>query len=129
MIVYSYKDGTENYTHAARTVDFQDGDLFHLGDYQGVHYFSYNPVTVTLAANPDHDQTEYKTDAEKAGLAEVLPSLIYVQTKIQTMKNDFMNQYDNFTLARLTGNSNAAFKSAINAKHDEINSYITSLGF
>jgi hypothetical protein len=129
MIVYSYKDGTEIYTQATRSAEYQDGDLFHLGDYQGVHYFSYNPVTVTLAANPDHDQTEYKTDAEKSTLAEVLPRLIYVQTKIQTMKNEFMGQYDAFTLARLTGNSNAAFKSAINAKHDEINSYITSLGF
>jgi hypothetical protein len=129
MIVYSYKDGTENYTQATRSADFQDGDLFHLGDYQGVHYFSYNPDTVTLAANTGHDQKEYTTDAEKADLAEVLPSLIYVQSKIQTMKNEFLSQYDAFELARLTGNSNAAFKSAINAKHDEINSYITSLGF
>jgi hypothetical protein len=129
MIVYSYKDGTENYTQATRSADFQDGDLFHLGDYQGVHYFSYNPDTVTLAANSSHEQTEYKTAEEKASLAEVLPHLIYVQTKIQTMKNEFMGQYDAFTLARLTGNSNAAFKSAINAKHEEINSYITSLGF
>ena len=129
MIVYSYRDGTENYTQATRSADFQDGDLFHLGDYQGVHYFSYNPDTVTLAANSSHEQTEYKTAEEKASLAEVLPHLIYVQTKIQTMKNEFMGQYDAFTLARLTGNSNAAFKSAINAKHEEINSYITSLGF
>jgi hypothetical protein len=129
MIVYSYKDGTENYTQATRSADFQDGDLFHLGDYQGVHYFSYNPDTVTLAANSSHEQTEYKTAEEKASLAEVLPHLIYVQVKVQTMKNEFMGQYDAFTLARLTGNSNAAFKSAINAKHEEINSYITSLGF
>jgi len=129
MIVFSYKDAAENYKMPTRAADSTPDDYFHLGDHDGVHYFSYNPDKVTLSDNIKHEQKEYKTTEEKAALQAIIPSLIYLQAKIMGMKNDFMSQYDQFTMLRLAANSNAAFKTAINAKDTEINNYLTSLGF
>jgi len=129
MIVFSYKDAVDSYTMPTRAADSTPEDYFHLGDHNGSHYFSYNPDKVTLAANPKHDQKEYKTAEEKASLQDVIPKLIYLQAKVGEMKNGFLSQYDTFTMMRLAANSNAAFKTAINAKDTEITNYFTSLGF
>jgi hypothetical protein len=129
MIVYSYKDSVENYVTPAHLNGYQPEDMFHLGDYNGIHYFSYNPDTVTLAENPSHEQKEYKTEEEKAELAQVLPYLLYLQARLRVKKEEFLSQYDQFTLIRLAVNSTGSFKTAINAKNEEINAYLASLGF
>jgi hypothetical protein len=129
MIVYSYKDSVENYAMPTHLEGYQPEDMFHLGDYNGVHYFSYNPDTVVLAENVSHEQKEYKTEEEKAELAQILPYLVYLQARLKVKKEEFLSQYDQFNLLRLAANSNSAFKTAINAKNEEINAYLTSLGF
>lgn len=129
MIVFSYKDAVDTYKMPTTSIDATPEDLFHMGDHNGVHYFTYNPDKVQLASNPKHDQKEYKTAEEKADLQEIIPHLVYLQAKVSAMKNNFLSQYDTFTMMRLAANSNAAFKTAINNKDTEINTYLTSLGF
>ncbi len=127
--VYSYRDSVEAFNMPTRASNAQDTDHWHLGDADGVHYFTFNPDTITLADNPDHDQRVYESDEDKAELVEVLPRLHYLQQRLQEKRAVFMGQYDEFTKLHAIVNDNAAFKAAVNSKHAEINSYITSLGF
>jgi hypothetical protein len=52
-----------------------------------------------------------------------------LQARLRVKKEDFLSQYDQFTLIRLAVNSTGSFKTAINAKNEEINAYLASLGF
>jgi len=127
--VYSYKDSADAFKMPTMSSQYKDGDHWHLGDSDGMHFFTFNPDTVTLQDNDTHEQKVYETDEDKELLAEVLPKLTYLQTKLQEKRFGFLSQYDEFTKLHKIVNGDAAFKAAVNSKHDEINNYIQSLGF
>ncbi len=127
--VLSYKDSVEAYAMPTRAADAQDADYWHLGDAEGLHYFTFNPDTITIAENPDHEQRIYETDEDKEELAEVLPKLVYLQQRLHEKRYGFLSQYDEFTKLHAIVNADPAFKAAVNSKQTEINNYITSLGF
>lgn len=127
--IYSFTDSVDAMAMPVKAPEAADGDHWHLGDADGRHYFSYNPATVTLQDNPNHDQKVHDTDEEKAALANVLPKLVYLQFKLQEMRLQFLSQYDEFTKLHALVNGTASFKAAVNSKQTEINNYIQSLGF
>lgn len=128
-IVFSYRDADTAYSMPDRDPQAAPTDLWHLGTVDGVHYFSYNPSNVTLADNPDHDQTEYTSDEQKASLQSVIPNLVYLQQKLHEMKVGFLNQHDQFAMLVKLANNDTDFITALNSKNDEINTLLEQLGF